>query len=162
MRYITGRMVECLLDATWKWKIDSRKISRKYRMPIPGASSKDPKDCFVCDDFKEIIKTDWSPTLPIPTGKKLDSPLRKDELGRHTWSFIHTASAYYSPASQASKDLMNSMINGIAAFYPCHYCAAHLTVYWGRVNCRGLSRRIHQNWIQRCFWVVGGVWYITM
>jgi len=57
--------------------------------------------------------------LPCPPGTK--------ELGRSTWTFLHTMAAYYpEEPSGPQRSLMRSMMEGLAEFYPCHYCAAHL------------------------------------
>jgi hypothetical protein len=49
------------------------------------------------------------------------------EIGRATWTFLHTTAAYYpNPPSSSQQSVMRSMMEGLAEFYPCHYCAAHL------------------------------------
>lgn len=49
------------------------------------------------------------------------------ELGRATWTFLHTMSTYYperpTPTQQAD---MHSLLIGISKFYPCEHCAAHM------------------------------------
>lgn len=81
------------------------------------------KPCRVCDDFKT-----WNPTsAPVKRDRK-ECPLDSQELGRNTWSFIHTMAAYYKP-SEENKVRMSNLINGIARFYPCSYCASHLQEY---------------------------------
>jgi len=49
------------------------------------------------------------------------------ELGRATWTFLHTLAAYYpeNPTMQ-EKEEMKGFIRTFSRFYPCGYCAAHL------------------------------------
>lgn len=53
-----------------------------------------------------------------------ECPLDKDELGRNTWSFLHTMAANYPqhPSEQQQKD-MTEMMHLFSKFYPCDYCA---------------------------------------
>lgn len=49
------------------------------------------------------------------------------ELGRATWMFLHTMAAYYpEEPSRAQQTLMRSVMDGVAEFYPCSFCRAHL------------------------------------
>ncbi len=49
------------------------------------------------------------------------------DLGRSTWTFLHTMAAYYpeapTPTQQAE---MGTFISLFSKYYPCGYCAAHL------------------------------------
>lgn len=47
------------------------------------------------------------------------------ELGRATWTFLHTTASHYPPtATPAQQTSMRNLINGVAEFYPCSHCAA--------------------------------------
>lgn len=49
------------------------------------------------------------------------------EIGRAAWIFLHTTAAYYPDTpSTSQQSLMRSMVDALAEFYPCHYCAEHL------------------------------------
>ncbi|TEB36706.1 hypothetical protein FA13DRAFT_1617313, partial [Coprinellus micaceus] len=57
-------------------------------------------------------------------GPPPDCPPDVEVLGRSTWSFLHTAAAYFpdkpTPAQRAS---MISLIRSLSVVYPCTWCA---------------------------------------
>jgi len=54
-------------------------------------------------------------------------PPDTQELGRATWTFLHTMAAYYPEApSRTQQTLMRNVLDGVAEFYPCSFCRAHL------------------------------------
>ena len=54
-------------------------------------------------------------------------PLDKDQLGRCTWSFLHTMAANYPETpNEIQRSKMKCFINTLADFYPCEPCAADL------------------------------------
>lgn len=54
-------------------------------------------------------------------------PPDASELGRATWTFLHTMSVYYpqNPSPQQQSD-MHSLLQSISRFYPCEPCASHM------------------------------------
>ncbi|GIM07466.1 hypothetical protein Vretimale_11592 [Volvox reticuliferus] len=49
------------------------------------------------------------------------------QLGRATWTFLHSVAAHYPEhPSQRQQELMRGMMEGLAEFYPCEICAEHL------------------------------------
>ncbi|KZS94643.1 FAD-dependent thiol oxidase, partial [Sistotremastrum niveocremeum HHB9708] len=54
-------------------------------------------------------------------------PADIEQLGRATWTFLHTAAAYYpAKPSPAHRTHMFSMLSALPSLYPCHHCAEHL------------------------------------
>jgi FAD-linked sulfhydryl oxidase len=54
-------------------------------------------------------------------------PLDVEQLGRATWSFLHTTAAYYPERPTASQRAnMLGLIHALPVLYPCTHCASHL------------------------------------
>jgi len=94
---------------------------------------KEKKACRVCDDFRS-----WRKKKTMQDQSKLESsgsdlqapndcPLDTEQLGRSTWSFLHTMAAYYpEKPTETQKQDMRNFIDLFAKFYPCYHCAADL------------------------------------
>lgn len=62
------------------------------------------------------------PTISAPGFQ--DEPPDKIQLGRHTWTFLHSMAARYPQTpSESEKKEMQTFINLFAKFYPCDFCA---------------------------------------
>lgn len=49
------------------------------------------------------------------------------ELGRSTWTFLHTMASYYPEnPDDSTKQAAVQIMQGISKLYPCSYCAHHL------------------------------------
>lgn len=61
-------------------------------------------------------------TTPPP-----NCPADVEQLGRATWTFLHTTAAYYperpTPTQRAN---MLGLLNALPLLYPCSHCASHL------------------------------------
>lgn len=114
----------------------------------PAANEKQkPGGCRLCTDFQDILKPGGAAKLrPAEHAssssasssaqssaadttelKTMPCPPDSRELGRSTWTFLHTTAAKYPerPAEEdarAFRDLMHS----VARLYPCSYCAREL------------------------------------
>ncbi len=61
------------------------------------------------------------------TEQRPQCPPDTAEIGRATWTFLHTTAAYYPDAPTTSQQtLMRCMMGALPEFYPCRYCASHL------------------------------------
>ena len=50
-----------------------------------------------------------------------------EQLGRSTWTFLHTTAAYYPDApSPEQRTRMLGLLFALPVLYPCWYCASHL------------------------------------
>uniref|UniRef100_A0A5B6YSP8 Sulfhydryl oxidase n=1 Tax=Davidia involucrata TaxID=16924 RepID=A0A5B6YSP8_DAVIN len=69
--------------------------------------------------------TSFQPKDSLNEGKSA-SPVTKEELGRATWTFLHTLAAQYpdNPTRQQKKDVKELMAI-ISRMYPCKECADH-------------------------------------
>ncbi|XP_060169934.1 FAD-linked sulfhydryl oxidase ERV1 [Lycium barbarum] len=62
----------------------------------------------------------------LPKQEKSGGPVTKEELGRATWTFLHTLGAQYpdKPTRQQRKDVKELMAI-LSRMYPCSECADH-------------------------------------
>ena len=69
-------------------------------------------DCTVCTDFQKLRK------------QFVECPPDVVDLGRSTWTFLHTMAAFYPEnPTDSDRKIMTNFIQGLARFYPCSYCA---------------------------------------
>ncbi|KAH7885864.1 ERV/ALR sulfhydryl oxidase domain-containing protein [Phlebopus sp. FC_14] len=62
-----------------------------------------------------------------PRTKPPNCPPDVEELGRATWTFLHTTAAYYPerPTSHQRANMLN-LLHSLPVLYPCSHCASHL------------------------------------
>jgi FAD-linked sulfhydryl oxidase len=65
-----------------------------------------------------------SPDLEAPPP---NCPADVEQLGRATWTFLHTTAAYYPdrPTSNQRANMLG-LLNALPSLYPCSHCASHL------------------------------------
>src|ERR1700722_361611 len=100
-----------------------------------------PKPCKVCAAFRN-----WNPSsrsvqareggrkltaglvaLPQSDSPSSHCPLDVEQLGRATWSFLHTTAAYYPEhPTPNQRTNMLALLKSLPSLYPCSHCASHL------------------------------------
>ena len=113
----------------------TNQLSHDKAMTTPGmVLGPDGRPCKVCTAFRN-----WKPPTKTATAASTalassatdnrppDCPLDIEQLGRATWSFLHTTAAYYpdrpTPNHRAN---MLTLLRSLPVLYPCSHCASHL------------------------------------
>ncbi|CAH8649838.1 unnamed protein product [Dicrocoelium dendriticum] len=94
--------------------------------PDDEYNPKSEKFCRACVDVSAFVAATsgkkWQKKYP-----EAGCPLDKPELGRASWSLLHTMAAYYpESATPQEQEAMAGFLRGFALFYPCTLCAHDL------------------------------------
>ena len=101
-------------------QVDSSDYGPRGRAPPrrPGGQPDEDPPCRACSDFKTLMKSKQE----RKTVK--NCPLDREQLGRHSWSFLHTVAAYFPKKPTAEQQTgMTTFLKLFGQFYPCDHCA---------------------------------------
>ena len=117
--------------------------SKSKPLPPGMVIGPDGKPCKICTAFrnwkppgtskakKAVAAGTAAATTVVATAdtntRPANCPPDVEDLGRATWTFLHTTAAYYpekpTPTQRAS---MLSLLKSLPTLYPCGHCASHL------------------------------------
>lgn len=98
----------------------------------------DGKPCRACQ-----TKLAFGAALRSAQRPKADDacPPDVEELGRATWTFLHSAAAYYPDApSDEQRRAMQAMLDALPNVYPCSSCASELRVAYEQPDSNASAR----------------------
>ncbi|RWR77997.1 FAD-linked sulfhydryl oxidase ERV1 isoform X2 [Cinnamomum micranthum f. kanehirae] len=108
-------------------KDDSGNASQNPRRPLFSLSSK-PISPITSDDASNALHSEQeAPPYPISLQKEQPAmPVSKEELGRATWTLLHTLAAQFPdhPTRQQRRDV-KELMSILSRIYPCKECADH-------------------------------------
>lgn len=114
------------------------------------ASKKKP--CRACPDSAELwdqFQAQANQAVnPTPTESKLPCPPDSAELGRSTWTYLHSLAAYYpdKPTVEEKADV-KSLLSSFSRTYPCKWCVSHMLPYMANKPPEVESRTALSRWM---------------
>ncbi|KZP01539.1 FAD-dependent thiol oxidase [Calocera viscosa TUFC12733] len=112
-----------------------RLASASFPSKPPASTSPSPSRAAGSSSSSKTASAAASAFGLLTTPLLADDPLRShcpadsEQLGRATWTFLHTAAAYYpaTPSKEQQKQMLN-LLRSLPTLYPCQHCAQHLGV----------------------------------
>lgn len=118
-----------------QWRRKAQKLALQGTIPETIKSSPMENDkkgrSTMASTTSELSSSSQSPTLdaiviPTMSSTGIPCPPHREELGRNTWTFLHTMAAHYPdhPTSKQQEE-MSTFIRIFSHLYPCAMCSAH-------------------------------------
>lgn len=98
----------------------------------------DGKPCKICTAFRNWKPRTSAASIAVlaagrpqsdhePDTRPAYCPPDVEQLGRATWTFLHTTAAYYPerPTPNQRANMLN-LLHSLPILYPCSHCASHL------------------------------------
>lgn len=84
------------------------------------------------NNFKDVVSASLGAASGMPLTmmdlpRPANCPPDVEQLGRATWTFLHTTAAYYPERADPTQARhMRSLLSALPTLYPCSHCASHL------------------------------------
>ncbi|CAN4120160.1 unnamed protein product [Withania somnifera] len=93
---------------------------------VPSSHNNNKKNDNHSSSKNQLASTMLLQHSQLPKQEKSSGPVNKEELGRATWTFLHTLGAQYpdKPTRQQKKDV-KELMEILSRMYPCSECADH-------------------------------------
>ncbi|KAL2127890.1 hypothetical protein VTI74DRAFT_10019 [Chaetomium olivicolor] len=120
------------------------------KFPKGVVLGKDGKPCRSCTSFaswaaqtKSSLKASAAPAQPPK-----DCPPDVEQLGRSTWTLLHSIAATYPPTpTHKEQSDLKSFMRLFSKLYPCWVCAEDFQKYMEKQEVRAGSRDEFGNWL---------------
>ncbi|KAK9381838.1 ERV/ALR sulfhydryl oxidase domain-containing protein [Kockiozyma suomiensis] len=110
---------------------NSKKPIDPKNLPKGYVLDKDGKPCRSCNSLLEFrMAKGLTAAAALAKPVATDCPPDVNEIGRSTWTFLHSVAATYpEKASSAQQEDMKSFIRIFGNIYPCWFCAGDFRSY---------------------------------
>ncbi|CAG8448642.1 24423_t:CDS:2 [Dentiscutata erythropus] len=119
------------------WTKQEKKKQHDSSTSHTNNNNSKPNSAEATETIGSVISTNSSDSTLPP-----DCPPDVEQLGRSTWTFLHTMAAYYPEVpSYAQQRSMKTFLSTFSQFYPCDHCAEHL-----REEMKSKPPRVESRW----------------
>lgn len=107
--------------------------SGRHKAVVLGPDGKPCRACNTKLAFGAAMRQTQTAPKPARSVPQDPCPADVEELGRSTWTFLHSAAAYYpdEPLPE-QRDAMLAVLTALPHVYPCSVCAAELKDEYAR------------------------------